>query len=170
MEVRRVIVGYLQTNCYLLIDNDNCIIVDPGDEAKTIIRKVGNLKVKSIFITHHHFDHIGALESLKEYYNVKENDFSVVDNMEVINTKGHTDDSLTFYFPKEKIMFCGDFLFQDSIGRTDLGGNNKDMLDSLNIISKYDQDIILYPGHGEKTTLKAEIANFIAYEDYLKNA
>ena len=54
-------------------------------------------------------------------------------------------------------MFVGDFLFQNSIGRMDLeGGSESDMRKSLELIKKFPQDTILYPGHGPMTTLKQE--------------
>ena len=57
-------------------------------------------------------------------------------------------------------MFTGDFLFKESIGRCDLGGNIKDMKDSINKIKKYDKNIIIYPGHGDSTTLGEEKRRF----------
>lgn len=60
-------------------------------------------------------------------------------------------------------MFCGDFIFKNGIGRTDLGGNDKDMKNSLNKMLEYDDNIILYPGHGPSTTLGAEKENFRRY-------
>ena len=83
-------------------------------------------------------------------------------SFEIIKTYGHTDDSVTFYFPKEKIMFTGDFLFKETIGRTDLptGDNNK-MYDSLKKIKKYSDDITIFPGHGEDSTLGYEKKNNI---------
>ena len=54
-------------------------------------------------------------------------------------------------------MFTGDFIFKGTIGRIDLpGGSYDDMLKSLNKISKYDKNIEIYPGHGDKTYLKDE--------------
>ena len=53
-------------------------------------------------------------------------------------------------------MFDGDFIFKDGIGRTDLGGSIPSMRDSLTKMLDYDDEIILYPGHGEKTTLSYE--------------
>ena len=72
-------------------------------------------------------------------------------------------DSITFYFEKERIMFDGDFIFNRSIGRTDLGGSDKLMQESLEKISKYPDDIILYPGHGPKTILGEEKKYFKYY-------
>jgi glyoxylase-like metal-dependent hydrolase (beta-lactamase superfamily II) len=60
-------------------------------------------------------------------------------------------------------MFTGDFIFRSSIGRTDLGGNDLDMKDSLKLITKYPDETILYPGHGEATDLGREKKRFKYY-------
>ena len=68
------------------------------------------------------------------------------------------------YFKNEKVMFTGDFLFYRSIGRTDLDtGSDIDMIKSLEKISKYPDDIVIYPGHGPKSTLGREKNNFKYY-------
>ena len=55
-------------------------------------------------------------------------------------------------------MFTGDFIFKGTIGRTDLpGGSFKEMIESLNKISKYNKDIIVYPGHGDSTILDLKL-------------
>ena len=54
-------------------------------------------------------------------------------------------------------MFTGDFLFKGTIGRCDLVGSNiSAMEDSINKIKDYDDDIVIYPGHGMKSTLGVE--------------
>ena len=54
-------------------------------------------------------------------------------------------------------MFVGDFIFKDNIGRCDLpSGNIEEMKKSIEKIKKYDDDIIIYPGHGEITSLGYE--------------
>ena len=170
MMIKTIVVGDLETNCYIVKNDDEVIIIDPGDEVEKIKQSVGKGKVKTILVTHFHFDHIGALENLKNYYQVKVNDFSLVKDLIVIPTPGDTKDSLTFYFPKDKVMFCGDFLFANSFGRTDLEtGDNKDMLKSLNLINKYNDDIKLFPGHGDWTLLGQEKQNFESYISYLEN-
>ena len=83
---------------------------------------------------------------------------------EVIYTPGHKEDSLTFYFPSYNVMFTGDFIFKNAIGRCDLkGGNITDMRNSLIKMKKYDRDILVYPGHGDKTFLGVELDNNIDY-------
>ena len=69
--IKRLVVGPLQENCYIVSCNQSCVIIDPGDEADHIINEVESehLEVKGILVTHGHFDHIGAAEELKAYYN-----------------------------------------------------------------------------------------------------
>lgn len=168
MEINSVVVGPLDTNCYILNNNGKVIIIDPGDEKDKIISEV-NGEVVGIIITHHHFDHVGAMEEIKNYYKVNVYDYSnlkennKIDNFDfkMIRTPGHTDDSITIYFEKEKIMFVGDFIFYGSIGRTDLGGNISDMKKSIESILLYDDDIKLYPGHFIPTKIGIERNNLI---------
>jgi glyoxylase-like metal-dependent hydrolase (beta-lactamase superfamily II) len=164
MQIKRVIVGDLQANCYILINKDKAIIIDPGDDKEKIIRELNNLDVVGILLTHNHFDHMGELKYFEEKFNLKHNEKIPCFNYEVINTPGHTKDSKTFYFKEDKIMFTGDFLFKGTIGRMDLaGGSENDMVSSLELIAKYDDDITIYPGHGECSTLKEEKKYFKYY-------
>ena len=159
MNIKRVVVGPLEENCYIVEIEDKCIIVDPGDEAEKIINNI-NKELLTVLITHHHFDHVGALKEIKEKYKVDVNNFKVIKNLEVIKTPGHTEDSLTFYFKDYGIMFVGDFIFNNGIGRCDLPtGNIDEMKKSLKKIFTYPLDTIIYPGHGEKSTLKIEKDN-----------
>lgn len=166
MKIKTLKVGYLQTNCYILeIDND-VIVIDPGDEYEKIKNEIKNLNVCAILITHHHFDHIGALKhfnniDIYDYNNLKEKTYNIGKfNFDVIYTKGHTNDSITYYFKETNNMFVGDFVFKNSIGRTDLEtGNINEMLKSINKIKKYPKKTNIYPGHGEKTTLEEEMKN-----------
>lgn len=169
MEIKKIPVGSLQANCYLVILNEKCLIIDPGAEREKILESLKNLTVVGILLTHNHFDHNGELEYFEQKYHLKANDKVKDFNYTVINTPGHTEDSKTFYFPEEKIMFTGDFLFQNSIGRMDLPtGSEEDMLNSLINIAKYNEDIIIYPGHGPSSTLKAEKDNIAYFINLLK--
>ncbi len=164
MKIENIIVGSLETNCYIVSIDKECLVIDPGDEFKKIKDKVKDYDVVGCLVTHFHQDHIGALEEVLSTYNLEINKVnSSKFNFEIIETPGHTFDSRTFYFKKDKIMFTGDFIFKNSIGRTDLGGSNKDMLYSLHLIEKYPDDITIYPGHGPKTTLGEEKKSFSIY-------
>ena len=166
MDITCIEVGYLEENCYILSIGEDVLVIDPGDEPNKIISALEGKNVLAILITHYHFDHIGALNAIKEKYNPiiidYKNKVEIVGpfNFEIIDTKGHKEDCVTYYFKEEKKMFVGDFIFKECIGRCDLpGGNEKKMKESLDRIKLYDKDIILYPGHDEKTTLGYEILN-----------
>ena len=164
MEIEKIVVGPLDTNCYLVTENERTIIIDPGDDAEKIIQACEGKHVVGILITHHHFDHITALKAIEDYFQVKES-LQVPDfNYEIIKTPGHTSDSLSYYFPKEKVLFSGDFIFYHTIGRTDLpSGSDADMQKSLELISHYPDEIKIYPGHGSETTLGEEKKRFFIY-------
>ena len=165
MKIEKIVVGSLRTNCYLLKKDNKCMIIDPGDESLKIKEMCEGYEVEEILITHHHFDHILALEELEDFYHLKHNEFlRKTFHYEVIKTPGHTSDSLTFYFKEEKVMFTGDFLFYHTIGRCDLETSNiEDMKKSLEKISKYPDDITIYPGHGKSSTLGEEKTLFSTY-------
>lgn len=169
MEVKTVVTGYLDENCYLLIQNGNCLVVDPGDNFNKIKNEIGDNKVLGVLITHSHFDHIGALRnfltkrSIKIFKksNLEEKEYTIGDfTFRCLYTPGHSKDSVSFYFQDDKIMFVGDFIFRESIGRTDLpGGSDEEMKSSIQKLLDYPDDITLYPGHNEKTNLKYEKEN-----------
>lgn len=164
MNIKRLILGYLDTNVYILTIENEAIIIDPADDFKTIKKELKDYKVVGCLLTHYHPDHMGALEEVLSQYNLEINKInSNKFNLEIIPMPGHTRDSVIFYFKKDKIMFDGDFIFKDGIGRTDLGGSIPSMKDSLKKMMDYPDDIILYPGHGEKTTLGEEKENFKMY-------
>ena len=60
MNVKCVVTGYLDENCYILSKNGTCLIVDPGDDFLKIKEAIGDDKVLGVLITHSHVDHIGA--------------------------------------------------------------------------------------------------------------
>lgn len=79
----------------------------------------------------------------------------------VLFTPGHTPGEFCIHFPEAKIIFTGDVLFQNSIGRTDLWGGNYDTL--MNSIKSkllvLPDETIIYPGHGEKSSIGIEKMN-----------
>ena len=167
MKIEKTITGYLDENCYVVSKDNDCLIVDPGDDVDKIKELVGNRKVLGILITHYHFDHVGALDEAVKKYNAPVIDYKNDKiqninnfNFEIIPMPGHKEDLVIFYFKDENIMFTGDFLFKKSIGRCDLdGGNYNEMLKSIEKIKKYNRDITIYPGHGEASTLGYEFDN-----------
>ncbi len=70
MIVKRLVVGQLQENCYIIGDEvtKQAIVIDPGDEPDRVIEfvKNNNLQVDSVICTHTHFDHVGAVGDIKK--------------------------------------------------------------------------------------------------------
>lgn len=73
MKLESMVLGPVQTNCYLVLNRESgeLLIVDPADDALRIRERVAAMggRPAAILLTHGHFDHIGAAEELKAYYN-----------------------------------------------------------------------------------------------------
>ncbi len=165
-------------------DGGEAYLIDPGYNSKVFIEyiKEHGFDLKGILLTHHHYDHAGVAERVKAVFDCpiylhrrdcdiysreyKRNadiymeDGDVFDlegeKIVVINTPGHTAGSVCLMSEKSKLCFTGDTIFNVDLGRTDLeGGSEAEMIDSiLNIIDKWPNDIMIYPGHGDGCTMK----------------
>lgn len=80
----------------------------------------------------------------------------------VLETPGHTKGSVSYLI--NNMLFCGDLIFKNSIGRSDLGGNKEDYKNTLKKLKEEKRNFVIYPGHGEKTELNYEKT----YNIYLK--
>lgn len=70
MKIEKISVGALQVNCYILLDENTkkAIVIDPGDDADRIYKKLTNeldVECVAILLTHGHFDHIMGVNGLK---------------------------------------------------------------------------------------------------------
>jgi hydroxyacylglutathione hydrolase len=72
MNWKQIPLGPLQTNCYLVIKGDACLIFDPGEEGEKLISEINKQLVspKAILLTHAHFDHIGAVDTIRDHYQI----------------------------------------------------------------------------------------------------
>ena len=169
MEIKRLVVGELATNCYLLISENEMAVIDPGGDAAKILDEIkgSSAKVKYIIITHGHFDHVLAVQEVKQETKAEilayqdssyQCDRALSEGEEVkigdtvltvLHTPGHTKDSISLLGPN--IIFTGDTLFKDGYGRTDLpGGSEEEMKASLQRLSALSKPgMMIYPGHGE---------------------
>ncbi|WP_067730411.1 MBL fold metallo-hydrolase [Oceanobacillus damuensis] len=68
MNIKGLSVGPIGTNCYIVFDNNDALIIDPGEEPERILGFVNQreLTVQAILLTHAHFDHFGALEEVRK--------------------------------------------------------------------------------------------------------
>lgn len=78
--------------------------------------------------------------------------------LEVIHVPGHSPGGIAFYSAEEKILLAGDILFKGSVGRSDLpGGDHQKLIDGIKSrLMILPEDVIVYPGHGPKTTIGDE--------------
>lgn len=119
------------------------------------------------FIKEHCFD-LTFLQSFekeiaslpKADYLLKDNEFLDDCKFQVISTPGHTPGGVCYYNKENNILFSGDTLFASSIGRWDLfGGDYNQIIQSLNKLMELNDDVIVLPGHGPKTSIKQERHN-----------
>lgn len=139
---------------YLLqLENSNILVDSSSKEnRKELIESLNQLSLKPedinlLLLTHKHYDHIGNLElfSNAEIFDSSNINQLKIKSIKAIKTPGHSEESLCFLY--KDILFSGDTLFYDGIGRTDLpGGNEKEMEKSLEKLKKLNYKI-LCPGH-----------------------
>lgn len=72
MKIEQMPLGPLGTNCYIVSNENNSLIFDPGGDAYKVIEYLteNSLTAEAILLTHAHFDHIGAVEELRNYFNI----------------------------------------------------------------------------------------------------
>ncbi len=168
-----------QTRLFMcLSDNFGVLVHDPASGATAAIDapeagpveaalRATGWKLTDILVTHHHHDHTGGIEELKEAHRcrvvapdaeadgipdvdetVRENDTVRVGGLQarVIETPGHTAGHITYVFPDEKLAFAGDTLFSIGCGRV-IEGNAEMMWDSLLKLRALPDDTRVYCGH-----------------------
>lgn len=158
-----------------------------SDDVIRYIKKQ-NLTIDAIYLTHGHFDHVGGVRQLKDLYQcvvyapIKDkiwmgkssyNQFGYeipvdvwvkdLDTFEamglvftVYETPGHSEGSTVLSV--DHILFSGDTLFYQSIGRTDIPlSDPKAIFNSVKrIYQLFEEDIMVYPGHGRTTDIGHE--------------
>ena len=87
-KIHTLVVGRLQTNCYILQSDSTALVIDPGDEPERILRFLSDLKVKpsQIIATHTHFDHVLGVDkirtTLKIPFLIHRDDLSMLESMQ----------------------------------------------------------------------------------------
>ena len=102
---------------------------------------------------------------------LQEGDLAIGDTaLQVILTPGHSPGSVCLYWPQKKVLFTGDVVFSQSIGRTDLpGGSGKQLKESITRLAELDADI-LCPGHGDVVTGRENVKkNFKMIKEFWFN-
>ena len=200
MKIQHSVLGMCATNTYYVYDDETKrgLIVDPADSPDTIIAKADSLSMipEAILITHGHFDHVLAMNKVREHYGIKvyagltekqvlhdmamnltssfgmgqifDADIYLKDGEEfetagylikAIEVPGHTIGGMCYYFDKQGVLFSGDTLFCESVGRSDFPGGSASALcrgikDKLFVLPEHTK---VYPGHMDETTIGNEI-------------
>ena len=173
-------------------ENKAAALVDPGDEFDKIAKMVGRARVKKILLTHSDLDHIGALEQARVAYRapvyVHANDVNrpsqpeaprekIRDSrpleegqtvrigrqaLKVYEVPGHTPGHVIFVFDSRAIV--GDAIFPGGPGRSHYADDLQTALYHLQrVVFRLPDNVRLYPGHGQATTVGAERENFMRF-------
>ena len=191
MKVEQINPGSCWT--YLITADDNsCVLIDPViihvDLYLDLIKK-RELTLKQIIDTHTHADHISAAPSLMQStgcsylmhekapakcvtQRVKQDDIIEVagKKAKVIETPGHTRDSISLLF--DDMIFTGDFLFLDDAGagRDDLpGGDASSHWESLQKLKSVSGDVMVYPAHEYRNRIPSILGSQRKTNPHLKN-
>lgn len=182
MKIKRFTGGVLESNGYVIYSRDggNCFIIDPGYNPGVFLEYMNEaeLNLVGIILTHHHYDHTGGVKKIKhetgcqvylhredcdmykEPVDVYMEDGDIIDldgeQLKILHTPGHTRGSVCIFSEKSRVCFTGDTIFNVDLGRTDLeDGSESAMISSMTeIIDKWPNDIMIYPGHGDGCTMK----------------
>lgn len=198
MTLRTLCLGDLDTNCYIVWDDNGvAMVVDPADEAEAILSIIESehLSVAAVVLTHVHFDHLLAAEQvcavtgaplcigkgdedalfdpirnlsglfqmcppvrLKADKFLRDGDVLALGDLSftVLETPGHTPGCICLI--GDDVLFAGDTLFYDSIGRVDFPGSDVTaMVASLRRLMTLPKDVRVYSGHGPATTIGREV-------------
>ncbi|NPA55090.1 MAG: MBL fold metallo-hydrolase [Epsilonproteobacteria bacterium] len=188
MQVKYQPCGPYQTNCYIY----KGLIIDPGMDSYTWVVN-NTTQPRAIVLTHAHFDHVWDAMKLKHYFDIPiyihEDDDELL-QIDIFNTNkpkitsdiqvkqgrydigslevdfihypGHTPGSMAVVV--DDCFFSGDFVFDGSIGRYDFEYSSVlEMKNSLNKFLSLKYDKIIYPGHGNQTTIKKAQENIRNY-------
>lgn len=151
---------------WVLHDGISAVVVDPGDP-EPVLKFLwrGKLNLSGVLLTHHHGDHCAGVPELKRMYGcaitgpqdsrmhfvdipVHDGDQRMVltEEMNVIETPGHTKTSVVYFFPNLRALFTGDTLFSAGCGRLS-ESSPADMLQSLIKCASMDDVVSIYCGH-----------------------
>jgi hydroxyacylglutathione hydrolase len=189
IRIERLTLGPYETNTYIAMCNKTgeSLVVDAPAEVSTIITSLKGTCPRYILLTHDHYDHTGAMVSLRSRLKVplatheassyqmktppeillKDGDSLKLGKtkINVLHTPGHTPGSLCFKMGK--YLFAGDTIFPGGPGHTHSPDELNEILASIKEkIFTLPGNTLILPGHGDSTTVakaKAEYAHFASH-------
>lgn len=178
----------METNTWIVGDDSEAIVIDPGHNAQSVLDAVGEREVVAVICTHGHPDHVTAAFGLAErdeapialhprdlplWRDTHDDEpdiemadggiFEVADvSLEVIYSPGHSPGSVCLYCEELGVVFSGDTLLAS--GPAPYCGEYPDFPGQLTAIGEYlltlPPDTRVLPGHGEETTVQAAEKRF----------
>jgi glyoxylase-like metal-dependent hydrolase (beta-lactamase superfamily II) len=180
-EVHRFVVGPIANNVYVVRcrRTGEAALLDAANEHDRLLEVARHLGVTSVLETHGHWDHIGAVEAVREAgidVWVREEDAHLLPSydhlleddavhsvgqlrLRTIHTPGHTPGSICFALENTPILFTGDTLFPGGPGNTTFeGGSFSTIIASIDerIFGAYGSEVTFWPGHGAPSTIGVE--------------
>lgn len=186
IDLIKVSVGPMDNNAYLIRPEAGpAILVDAAAEPGRLKALVGDDEVGAVITTHRHADHTGALSEIIAMTGAQpwcgEPDAEAIEastgvtcrtvwdgdvfrlgdiELDVIGLVGHTRGSIALRLrgnPSDHVL-TGDSLFPGGPGRTTNDRDFRQLMDDLEskVFGRFDDDTVVWPGHGEPTTLGAE--------------
>jgi glyoxylase-like metal-dependent hydrolase (beta-lactamase superfamily II) len=181
VEVHRVVVGPMDNNVYIVRcrQTGDAVLIDAANEHDRLLALCRGLGVRSVVETHGHWDHIQAVEAVRDAgfevavtqadagmlpsYDLILEDEATLEvgrlRIHTIATPGHTPGSMCFAVEGTPLLFTGDTLFPGGPGNTSF--ENADfptIIDSIDhrLFRRFGADTLVLPGHGSGTTIGAE--------------
>lgn len=178
----------MENNTWVIGDNDEVIVIDPGHNAAAVLTAVADREVAAVICTHGHPDHVAAAIEVAErdeapialhskdllfWRETHDEDpdiemadggvFEVADvGLEVIHAPGHSPGSVCLYCEDLGVVFSGDTLLATGLAR--YCGEYPDFPGQVSAVGEYlltlPPDTRVLPGHGEETTVAAAEKRF----------
>jgi glyoxylase-like metal-dependent hydrolase (beta-lactamase superfamily II) len=180
-DVHRFVVGPIDNNVFVVQcrGTGEAALIDAANEPERLLRIAKSLGVTSVVTTHGHWDHIGAVTQVREAgipVGVRVEDSARLSGFDrlldddavlavgelalhTVHSPGHTPGSITFALEGTPLLFTGDTLFPGGPGNTTFeGGDFTTIINSIErrIFGVYDDDTVLWPGHGASSTIGVE--------------
>lgn len=182
----------VENNIWVIGNDKECVVLDAPHNVDDIMAVVGDRMVVAILCTHAHDDHVRFAPELATRTNapillnpkdlrlwkqthpnvdpdneLNHNDMFYIAGagLRILHTPGHSEGGISLWVPTMGVVFSGDTLFKDGPGAT--GRSFSDRTKLLHSIHDFlftlPDDTIVYPGHGESTTIGAEKAKTDLY-------